>query len=232
MMKMIKKTVIVAACLMAANAAHAQFGGLGNMLGAATGTGSSASNNSTGGDIAGDVSNFVTKSAIVSALTSQSVAAINAAFSSEEQIAKKRAERLAIDQITDPKEKQAKNAALYESNSAETKRLLDSGEMEKAIGGLDAGKKKQIGAALLNFGIGALQATDLTKSGQGMIQKASSNPMNFTKLLPVKDALPMLGKVVSDAGGLMVGVMKLAKGANISVPEVTSKSKPAEVDVL
>ena len=227
-MKMIQKTVIVAACLMAANAAHAQFGGLGNMLGAATGAGSSGS---TGGDITGDVSNFVTKSAILGAISSRSVTAINAAFSSEEQIAAKRAALLAIDQITDPQEKQAKTAALYESESAEAKRRLDSGEMEKSIGGLDTGKKKQIGAALLNFGIAALQAVDLTKSGQNMMQKASSNPMNFTKLLPVKDAMPLLGKVATDAGGFFLGMVKLAKGANISVPEVKADSKVVNIEV-
>lgn len=224
-MKMIRKTVIVAACLMAANAAYAQFGGLGNMLGAATGTGS------TGGDIAGDVSSFVTKSAVLGAISSRSVTAINAAFSSDEQIAAKRAALLAIEQITDPKEKQAKTAALYESESAEAKRRLDSGEMEKSIGGLDAGKKKQIGAALLNFGIGALQAVDLTKSGQNMVQKASGNPMNLTKLLPVKDAMPLLGKVASDAGGFFLGMVKLAKGANISVPEVKADSKVVNIEV-
>jgi len=228
MLKMIRKTALVAACLLAAHVAHAQFGGLGNMLGAATGTGSTAS---AGGDIAGDVSNFVTKSAVLGAMSSRSLTAINAAFSSDEQIAAKRAALLAIDQITDPKEKQAKTAALYESESAEAKRRLDSGEMEKSIGGLDAGKKKQIGAALLNFGIGALQAVDLTKSGQNMVQKASSNPMNFPKLLPVKDALPLLGKVASDAGGFFVGMMKLAKGANIAVPEVKADSKVANVEV-
>ena len=227
-MKMIQKTVIVAACLMAANAAHAQFGGLGNMLGAATGAGSSGS---TGGDITGDVSNFVTKSAILGAISSRSVTAINAAFSSEEQIAAKRAALLAIDQITDPQEKQAKTAALYESESAEAKRRLDSGEMEKSIGGLDTGKKKQIGAALLNFGIAALQAVDLTKSGQNMMQKASSNPMNFTKLLPVKDAMPLLGQVATDAGGFFLGMVKLAKGANISVPEVKADSKVVNIEV-
>lgn len=229
-MKMMRKTVLVAACLMAVNAAHAQFGGLGNMLGAVTGTGTGSAGN-TGGDIAGDVSNFVTKSAVLGAISSRSLTAINAAFSSDEQIAAKRAALLTLEQITDPKEKQAKTAALYESESAEAKRRLESGEMEKSIGGLDAGKKKQIGTALLNFGIGGLQAVDLTTSGQNMLQKASGNPMNFTKLLPVKDALPLLGKVVSDAGGFFLGMVKLAKGANIAVPEVKSNSKAVDIEV-
>lgn len=230
-MKMIRKTVVVAACLIAANAAYAQFGGLGNMLGGGIGNMLGGGSANSGGDISSDVTNFVTKSAVLSALTSRSVTAINAAFSSDEDIAKKRAALLAIDQTTDPKEKEAKKAALYESESAEAKRRLESGEMEKNIAGLDETKKKQIGAALLNFGIGALQAADLTKTGQNLMQKVSGNLMNATKLIPVKDALPLLGKVAGDAGGLFVGVMKLAKGANISVREVTATSSAADLTV-
>ena len=79
-----------------------------------------------------------------------------------------------------------------------------------------------IGDALLNFGIGigigSLQAVELSKNGQSLAQKAGSNPMNLPKVIPVKDALPLLGKVASDSGSFLVGVMKVAKGANIAVP--------------
>jgi hypothetical protein len=224
-MFMIRKTVIAAACLIAASAAHAQLGGLGSMLGGVKNAVPSAN---AGGDIATEVATFVSKSGALSTIASNSVTAINAAFSSDEDIAKKRASLLAINQVTDPKEKEAKKAALYESESAEAKRRLDSGDMEKQIGSLDAAKKKMIGDALLNFGIGSLQAVDLTRTGQSLLTKAGANPMNIGKILPVKDALPLLGKVASDSGGFLVGVAKLAKGANISVPAVKADSKPVE----
>jgi hypothetical protein len=57
------------------------------------------------------------------------------------------------------------------------------------------------------------------------------NPMNLQKIVPVKDALPLLGKVAGDAGSFFVGVAKLAKGANISVPSVKADTKPAEIIV-
>lgn len=225
-MKALRPILIVAACVFTAGTAHAQFGGLSKIAG-----GGSSSAAGSGGDITADVNSFLTKSSSISAMTARSVTAINAAFSSEEEIAKKRAALAEADKLTDPKEKDAKMAAIYESEAAEGKRKLESGEMEKRIGSLDEEKKKQIGAALLNFGIGALQATDLSKAGQNMMQKASGNPMNISKLVPVKNALPLLGKVVSDAGGLIAGVMKLAKGANIAVPAVTVTSKQADVPV-
>jgi hypothetical protein len=223
-MNTIRKAVIVAISLLAANAAHAQFGALGGMLG---GSKSAAST----GDIGAEVTAFMTKSAALSAMASRSLTAINAAFASDEEIAGKRATLASINQITDPKEKEAKIAALYESESAEAKRRLSSGEMEQKMGGLDSAKKKQIGDAILNFGIGTLQAVELTKSGQSLLQQAGSNPMNLPKVLPVKNAIPLLGKVAGDAGGFFVGVIKLAKGANISIPVVKADTKQADVPV-
>lgn len=225
MKQTIRNTLLAAACLVAANAANAQLGGLGSMLG-----GAKQANNG-GGDIGTDVGTFVAKSAALSELAGSSVTAINAAFATDEQLAAKRTRLAQIAALTDPHEKTAKNAELYQSEKAEAQNLLESGEMEKRIGTLSSDKKKMIGQALLNFGIGGLRAVELTKNGQALIQKAGSNPMNLPKVLPVKDALPLLGKVASDAGGFMVGVAKLAKGANIAVPAVTAESKVADISV-
>jgi hypothetical protein len=218
-MKKIVHAVLVAACLMGAGAAQAQFGGLGGML---------AGKKSAGGDIGAEVGNFVQQSQALSLLAGNSVTAINAAFASDEQRKSKAAELDAINKLTNVDEQKARMAKLYESESAETKRLLDSGEMKERMATLDSAKKKQIGDALMNFGIGGLQAVVLTKTGQSLIQKAAADPMSLPKLMPVKDSLPLLGKVATDAGGFMLGVMKVAKGANIEVREVTASSK-AEV---
>jgi hypothetical protein len=221
-MKKIVQTALIAACLMGAGAAQAQLGGLGSLGGMLGGK------KSAGGDIGAEVGSFVTQSQALGLLASSSVTAINAAFASDEQRASKAAELAAINKLTNPDEQKARTAKLYESEAAEAKRLLESGEMKDRMATLDSAKKKQIGDALMNFGIGGLQAVVLTKTGQSLIQKASADPMSLPKLLPVKDTLPLLGKVAADAGGFMVGVMKVAKGANIEVREVSASSK-AEV---
>lgn len=219
---MIRKTIVVAACLLAANAAHAQFGSLGGMLG--------GNKSASAGDINGDVSAFLKKSLTLSLLTTQSLVAINNAFVSDAEAAKARAALAEVNKITDPKEQQARAAELYKSQSAEMQRLKESGKMEAEIGQLDAARKKQIGAALLNFGIGALQAVDLTATGQSLVQKTAASPIDIPKVLPVKDALPLLAKVGADSGGVVMGVLKIAKGADISVPAVKADSKPVELD--
>ena len=224
-MKTIRKTIAFAACLMAAGTAHAQLGGLGS-LGSALGIGKNAS---AGADVSSDVKGFIQRSVLLSEMTSRSLAAINSAFATDTEIEKKRAALAAINQITDPKEKQARYAELYKSESAETQRLLESGEMEQRIGTLDGEKKQQVGNALVNFGIGSLQAVVLTRDGQAIVAKTSANPMDLHKVIPVKDVLPVLAKVASDSGGFVLGVAKLAKGANIEVPAVKADSKPVDV---
>jgi hypothetical protein len=101
--------------------------------------------------------------------------------------------------------------------------------MKARMGTLDGASKKQVGDALLNYGIGALQAAALTKTGQSLIAKASANPMALPQVLPVKDSLPLLGKVVSDSGGFIAGVIKLAQGAKIEVQQPKADSKPVDL---
>jgi flagellar motility protein MotE (MotC chaperone) len=216
MMK-IRKFMIVATVLFSATAAQAQFGAL---LGGASGGGG-------GGDISADVSAFVAKSSALSSLATNALTAINSAFSTDAEVAKKKSELANINKITDPGEKDAKMRALYESESAELKRKQDSGELEKMAGQLSAEKQKQVGAALGNIGIGILQAVDLGKTAQSIMQKASM--ANALKIVPVKDAAPFLSKLVQDGSGLIPGLLKLAKGANISVPPVTATSTPTEI---
>jgi hypothetical protein len=178
-----------------------------------------------------DVDGFVRKSAELSEVASRAVTAINAAFATDEQLSAKRAALAAIAALAEPKERQARYAALYAAESAETKRLLDSGEMERRMAQLDSDKKKLIGQALLNFAIGSLQAIELGKHGQALVQQAGISPVALVQILPVKDAIPLLGKVAVDASGFVGGVVKLARAANISVPDARTGSAPVSLNV-
>jgi hypothetical protein len=230
MNRTLRHVFATAACLFAVNSAHAQLsalGGLasslGGMLAGATGMGTA--------EAGYDVDGFVRKSAELSEVASRAVTAINAAFATDEQLTAKRAALAAIATLAEPKERQARYAALYAAESAETKRLLDSGEMEKRMAQLDSDKKKLIGQALLNFAIGSLQAIELGKHGQALVQQAGISPVALVQILPVKDAIPLLGKVAVDASGFVGGVVKLARAANISVPDARSGSAPVSLNV-
>jgi hypothetical protein len=226
-MKTIRAAVVAASCMMAMTCAHAQF----SSLGALASVGASMLTGTSTGDVGSDVDCFVNKSAALSALAGKSVAAINAAFATQEQLAAKRAALAAIEQLADPKARQAMYAELYKAESAETRRLLDSGEMERRMRELDSDRKQMIAQALFNFAVGSLQAVELGRDGQALVARAGMNPMELIRIVPVKDAIPLLGKVALDAGGFFVGVARLARGADIAVPDARAGASPADIKV-
>jgi hypothetical protein len=226
-MTTIRAAVLAASCLMAMSSAQAQFSSLGGLAG----LGASLFSATQGADAGGDVDSFVNKSAALSALAGKSVAAINAAFSTQEELLAKRAALAAIEQIADPKTRQARFAELYKAESAETQRLLDSGEMERRMRALDADKKKLIAQALFNFGLGSLQAVDLGRDGQLLLARAGANPLELVRMVPVKDAIPLLTRVALDASGFFVGISRLARGADIAIPAAQAGAKPEDIRV-
>ena len=175
------------------------------------------------GNIETDVGEFIKKSSDLADIANKSLVAINSAFSTEEQIAAKKAELAKIDGITDPKEKQAAQAKLNKSESAEAEKNLKSADAAEKIKSLSAEKQKKVGKAIFNFGVAALQAPTLIDKGQKIVSGASI--ANALKIVPVKDAIPLLQRFISDGAGTVAGFAKLAKGANIAVPEVTSSSQ-------
>jgi hypothetical protein len=230
-MNTIRNAILAAGCLMAMTSAHAQLGGWGSSLSGLASMGASMLAGAPVADAGGDVDSFVSKSAALSELAGKSVAAINAAFASQEQLQAKRAALAAIAQVTDAKARQAKYAELYKAESAEAQRLLDSGEMERRMSQLDSEKKKLIGQALFNFALGSLQAVDLGRDGQALVQRAGLNPVELVRMVPVKDAIPLLGKVALDATGFLAGVAKLARSNDIAVQDAKAGAKPADIDV-
>lgn len=96
---------------------------------------------------------------------------------------------------------------------------------------LDSDKKKMIAQALFNFALGSLQAVDLGRDGQALVQRAAMNPVELVRMAPVKDAIPLLGKVALDATGFLAGVARLARSNDIVVQDATPGAKPANIDV-
>jgi hypothetical protein len=230
MTRTLRHALAATACLLAVNPAHAQLSALGGLASSLGGMLAGAAGIGTA-DAGYDVDGFVRKSAELSEIAGRAVTAINAAFATDEQLTAKRAALAAIAAVAEPKERQARYAALYAAESAETKRLLDSGEMERRMAQLDSDKKKLIGQALLNFAIGGLQAVELGKHGQALVQQAGVSPVELVRILPVRDAIPMLGKVAVDASGFVGGVVKLARAANIGVPDARPGALPVSLDV-
>jgi len=202
-------------------AAHAQFGAL---LGGGGDKGS--------GNIETDVKNFLDLSVNIERTLYSASLAIIAAFQSEEERAKSQASLEEIKKSTDPKEAGARFQAVSESTSAQMKKLSASTDLADKTKNLSEAKQKQVAVGVGNFLLGALQAKDLLPSGQAVMKGVSSNPMNITKVIPVKDALPRLASAISLAADTIPQFVKVLQGANISVPAPTSKSTAEPINEI
>ena len=201
-----------------ANTAHAQFGSL---LGGGDNKGS--------GNIDADVKNFLDLSINIERSLSLASLAIVAAFQSETDRAKSQATFDEVKKTTDPKEAGAKFQEVSESTSAQMKKLAASADLGEQTKNLSEAKKKQVAAGVYNFLLGALKAKDLVPTGSAILKGATSNPMNFTKIIPVKDAVPRLISAGSLAADTIPQFVKVLQGANISVPTPSVSSKEENV---
>jgi hypothetical protein len=209
----------LAACF--AGPAAAQLGALGGLVGGGKSAG--------GGDIDADVGNFLKSSMRIESTINKAALAIVAAYQNETDRAASQAAFDQISKTTDPKEAGAKFQSVSESTAAEMKKLSASSDLADRTKNLSAEKQQQVAKGVANFLLGVLQSKDLVSSGQSMLSKASSNPMNLTKILPVKDALPRLGNAASLAGSTIPKFIDVLKGANVQVKEATTSSQEQDM---
>ncbi len=216
--------------IMASSSVYAQFGGFGGFgdLGKLGGSGGATA----GASLENQVSEFMQKSSKIRELALKSLAAINAAYSTDEKANEKIAQVKSIMSITDPAERDAKMNEVIKTESAGLKQKMAEEGLQAETKQLTEAKKKQIVDAVSNFGISGIRATELVKNGQGILAGAASNPLNVSKIFPVKDALPILvdaGKISTD---VIPGFIKVMRGADLKVPEITASSTPVDADGL
>lgn len=210
----------------AASPAMAQFGGIGGLVGGAKG-GSTGS-----GNVEADVKTFTEKSSVVNKYAAQALVAISAAYSSDEDRANAQAKLEKLNSTTDPKEQNALVAEINKSEGAKVAQLAESKDLGEKTKSLDAAKQKMVGTAVANYLIAGARAVDLTKSGQGMMQSAASNPMTLPKLASVKDALPLLGDAATNAAKVLPKFVDVLRGAKVDVPKVSAESKPVDISSI
>jgi len=182
-----------------------------------------------GGNIEESVAGFVGRSRLMSETSAKSLAAIDVAFANEKDAADKRAEWEAIDKTTDPKERDAKLAKYNESQMAALDKRVKSGELEGQVKALSAEKQKNVASAAFNLLLAVLNAPKLADDGQKILSGASLT--NAMKIVPVKDALPLIQNFMKNGVGTFGGFAKVLKGAKVELPEPSASSKEAPVAI-
>lgn len=220
-MKKIASALLVSLLAFTALPAMAQFGGLGALAGAAKGGGDA-------GDVEGQVKAFIQKSNDINGLIFVSLKTINAAYASDEEAAKIAAEVKAFNASTDPKERAAKVAEAQKTDSAKLAELSKSADAQEKTKQLSKEKQQRVVASVGNFLIAALKAAELSKSGQTIVQSVAANPLSIGKVLPVKDALPILADAAKTSVDVIPGFIKVLQGANLQVAKVDASTKVQE----
>lgn len=223
-MKLTRTILSVALLACVALPASAQFSGL---MG-----GKKATANESAGDIDSNVQSFLEKSFRTEMMISKAALAITAAYASEQERAQFQAKFDEVSKQTNPKEAGAVFQSVRESTEAAMKKLAASGDLAEQTSKLSNEKQAQVAKALGNFLLGAMQAKELAPTGQNVLQAAGANPMNISKVVPVKDALPRLAGAASMAGSSLPKFVEVLRGANVKVAEVTTSSREEEIKAI
>lgn len=182
------------------------------------------------GNIEADVTDFLNKSNELSAIANKALSAINSAFLTEEEVAKSKAALDAAEKLTNPGEKAAAMGKIQASEQAVFDKNVQDKATQEKLKNLSDDKKKLLTKATLNLGLSFLKIPGLLDQGKKIISGASLT--NAMKILPVKDALPSLQKYVTGTGGSLAGFIKVAKGADIKLPDPSSSSANQPVESL
>lgn len=221
-----RKLIVLALGLaLTVNATPGHAFGLGKLL---------ANNPLTGGGGGNDVGSQVTKfqesAALSNSLMANSSVYLLRALSSKERGAELQKQLDTVNQLSDPKEKNAELAKLVASSSAELATLEQNEQTQQALKQASTEKKKAIGGGLFNLALALYQVNQLTRSGSSIISGVTNSPLEAYKVIPVKDTLPLLSALAGNGKTLMDTSLRLAKAADIK-PELPTSGevKPQEL---
>jgi hypothetical protein len=208
------KLVALLMVLGVATSAHAQFGGL---LGGAKSGG--------GGDVGVMVEEFNRDATMINEAVSYSLIQIIAALGTKEQIAAVKVINDNLKKTTDPKEKGSIQGTVVKDKTAEAEELLKDKEAASKIASMAPELQKKVAQSIFAVGIAALKIPDMVSKGQQIIQGVGANPMNITKVLPVKDGLTVFAAALPKMPTLVSTGLKLMRDAKVDPGTPTKDSK-------
>ena len=188
---------------LAATPAHAFLGAASSLLGGGGG----------GGNVEQDVANFNTTMNNAVNLLNTSGQQLMQALASKEQQAVFEEKMKALSGITDAKEKNAKMVEIQADVSALIKQAETNKAVQEELKNADATKKQFVMDASFNYALGLLQTVELIATGNNIVQGVMANPMMALKVVPIKDALPLIQPLASgikESTGSLINMMKAA----------------------
>jgi hypothetical protein len=199
---------------------HAQFGGLGGMLGGGGGG---------GGDISAQVESFNKDAVLIREAVAFALVQIVGALGDKTQIAAAKEQAANLSKSTDTKEAEnLQGTVIKNSLSAATSLLSDSKAKEK-MEQLSPELKKKVGQAIFAVGVSALKLPGTVDTGKKIMQGVGTNPMNITKAVPVKDGLALFADVLPKLPDLVSTGLKLMRDVKVDPGNPSADSKVEKV---
>ena len=177
---------------------------------------------------AGDPDAFLKSAQAAEALMKGSLDHLSNSLLAKEKSADFAAQRKAANDITNSKEKDAKNLAIAKSEAAALAEATNSADLKDKINKMDSNQKGEVAASAFNFALALLQDKELSGQASGLISSLSSNPMNIGKLGSIKDVASSLSNQMSSGAQLATKMPTIFSAVGVSAP--TSKDdKPKDV---
>ncbi|MDD3260088.1 MAG: hypothetical protein PHN97_11650 [Smithellaceae bacterium] len=185
-----------------------------------------------GGGNAGDLDTFLARAKLSEELINNSTKAMFNAIASDKEKAQLEEKQKKLNETSDPKEKNAIQRELTESQLAVLEKEAGNKELQKEAATWDDKKKGHVADAFFNYALGALQAGLIVKDGKALV----TNPMNAakaaTKLGEVKDSISSLGGIATGSVTMISSLKTFMSAADISVKLPTSATeKPKQVSI-
>jgi hypothetical protein len=220
---MIRKVLSFALLLSVTFSAHAQFGGLGGMLGGNRSGGSAPDNAS--------VEKFTLDALIINKAVTSALLQVQAALAKKEDMARIKEVVAKYSTTTDTRELGAVMGSVIKSDMASTLDVMKSQEGQARLAKLSPEMQQKVATSILNVAIASLRIKPMMDNGSNMMQSIGSNPMLLTKLPLIKDSLSLMADSAPKLPELISVGFSMLKTVKIDPGNPTAASKIVEAAV-
>lgn len=214
------KMLTVLLALVVSTSANAQFGGLGGLAGGSKGGG--------GGDIGAQVQEFNNEATLINKTVGFALVQIMAALGDKKDLANIKAVNESLSKSTDSKEIGALAGTIVSTQSAKAEELLKDKDAKAKMEALSPEMQKKVSQSIFAVGVAALRLPQAINKGKDIVASVTTNPMNVSKVGPVKDGLSVFSDVLPKLPSLVTTGMKLMRDVKVDPgnPTVTATLSP------
>lgn len=200
--------------------ASAQFGGMGPKLpGIGGGTSSEA----------GDVDGYLSRSTETAQLMMTSIAILEFARGSQNDMASLKAQIGTIQSKKDPKELNAYKTTIEPQTQALNDDANASATIQARYAKASAEEKALISAAVYNMVIAVPRAVKLAKDGPTLVKGLGSSPANLGKIGKIKGAVELFGYQIGATTKFAGALPKLMSAVKVQSPSDPQAAKPQAI---